>query len=137
MSEQPKPALSAEEWAERRFTWESERRGPGQTFDTGTAEVGPGQSGEIITAHHGTYEPGSFGGDGRLALAALCLEGYLTWEMVDDLRDAADDIEDWAAASYVGDGDDSETRGLVWLAERLLAYADKLARLLPPREPGE
>lgn len=67
-----------------------------------------------------TAEEWAVRGPVQLVIAALCLHGRLTWEMVDALKRAAQDAAD-------------EALGLSPDSERLWALADLLESLLPPR----
>lgn len=100
MSEKIKPALSAEEWA---------------AHGTTTARL---VGGKLYTPSDCGGEP--YGEDvehDRMALAALCLHGRISWEMVDALRTVA--------------------AKLAWTDDEpyLTIVANLLERLLPPREP--
>lgn len=100
------PALSAEEWAKVPADWH---------------------------CHHTQF--GNFGGDHyltpeqRAALAALCLHGRISWEMVDALREEAHWRQDQAVR------DPAYAAGHQERAEVLTSIADLLESLLPPREP--
>ena len=108
-----KPALSAEEWQALRF------------HDKQHDAVAFIEKGRVYLG--GEYCGGTFYDEARLAVAALCLHGRLTWEMVDALRRAAAQIasQDGPGMSFAMSNDPM----------LLAALADLLESLLPPREP--
>lgn len=114
------PVLSATEWAHRHHLI--------QCFDSwdmfgpvGVAEIKAGPDYLHLTSHqHALVADFSAPAD-RLGLAALCLHGRISWDMVDALRGAAT-----AELASQRMGADGGTLHLI---------ADLIESLLPPRGP--
>ena len=112
MTEEPRagePALTNAEWANC-------ATGEGNVYLTGTSEP------EVVVWDCALGDRALV--QRRHALAALCLHGQsygFSWEDVDALHLAADACEDACASS-----------GEQW-AKAVLAVADRIAALLPPR----
>jgi hypothetical protein len=130
MRHDTKTALTREEWEELRAT-----RGSVEIWDDpppGSGSVGVEDQSPDASRGYARVVP-----EARHALAALALNDQLfgfTWEDVDRLREAVNDID----YSHIAD---SEQRKLMELDTRvmrawMLDLADRIADLLPPRPNG-
>lgn len=116
MSEQIKPALTPEEWANK---------------------TGPAIDGELVVEGDDlrvrepdfqTWTTYTLRPEQRHAIGARCLRGQpfgFTWDDVDGLRQVAEQLPTFGAGPGGTDVPDPE----------LTSLADRIAALLPPREP--